>query len=115
MANEKKEIQRVHAVFVAAILTSIFTGAYLYILYDITPPTPEIKILNGNKTYVRDQSNDPQIVNEYTDNTDTVTEPSAVPPENSIYKIADMFENLQFRIKELKTFFESDNTYKRGE
>ena len=40
LKHERKEIQKVHAVFFAAVLTAFFTGVYLYILYDIAPPKP---------------------------------------------------------------------------
>lgn len=106
LANEKKEIQRIHAVFVAAILTGVFTGAYLYILYDIAPPTPDISISN-KKVYVRDQNSDISYVPSDTQPKDI----AAVPEENSIYKIADIFENIQFRFGELKSFLKSNNTY----
>lgn len=107
LANEKKEIQRIHAVFIAAILTAVFTGAYLYILYDIAPPTPDISISN-KKVYVRDQnSNTSYVSNNMETNSDTV----AIPPENSIYKIADILENIGYRFSELKGFLQTSNTY----
>lgn len=107
LANEKKEIQRIHAVFIAAIMTGVFTGAYLYILYDIAPPTPEINISN-KKVYVRDQNSD--LSSNFSD-TQINTEAVVVPQENSIYKIADIFENIGYRFGELKTFIQSESTY----
>lgn len=106
LANEKKEIQRIHAVFIAAILTGVFTGAYLYILYDIAPPAPDISISN-KKVYVRDQNSDISYILNEQQSKDIAT----VPEENSVYKIADIFENIQFRFGELKSFLKSSNTY----
>jgi hypothetical protein len=113
LKHERKEIQKVHAVFFAAVLTAFFTGVYLYILYDIAPPKPNIN-LNTNKVYVRDPDAD-YLNNNYSDTGNIYTE---LNKENTgtkigdvVTRLAEVFEGLQYQVSELKNILNSNKTY----
>jgi hypothetical protein len=113
LKHERKEIQKVHAVFFAAVLTAFFTGVYLYILYDIAPPKPNIN-LNTNKVYVRDPDAD-YLNNNYSDTGNIYTElnkeNTGTKIEDVITRLAEVFEGLQYQVSELKNILNSNKTY----
>jgi hypothetical protein len=113
LKHERKEIQKVHAVFFAAVLTAFFTGVYLYILYDIAPPKPNIN-LNTNKVYVRDPDAD-YLNNNYSDTGNIYTElnkeNTGTKIEDVVTRLANVFEGLQYQVSELKNILNSNKTY----
>ena len=115
LKRERKEIQKVHAVFVAAIMTAFFTGIYLYVLYDITPPKPEISF-NQSHVYVRDPNSD--FINNNTINDIQVdnSEYYAKQNENKLTGILDRFANVfvgfQAEVENLKQVLQREKTYK---
>jgi hypothetical protein len=113
LKHERKEIQKVHAVFFAAVLTAFFTGVYLYILYDIAPPKPNIN-LNTNKVYVRDPDAD-YLNNNYSDTGNIYTElnkeNTGTKIEDVVTRLAEVFEGLQYQVSELKNILNSNKTY----
>ena len=113
LKHERKEIQKVHAVFFAAVLTAFFTGVYLYILYDIAPPKPNIN-LNTNKVYVRDPDAD-YLNNNYSDpgniSTELNKENTGTKIGDVVTRLAEVFEGLQYQVSELKNILNSNKTY----
>lgn len=53
LRKEPEEVKKFHSVLWAGVLTGVFSAFYLYFIYNIKPPLPEVN-LDKTTTYIRD-------------------------------------------------------------